>query len=40
MLLKKITPAAQAGSTGGSKIAPTMTSEPRGSLTTAERNVS
>jgi hypothetical protein len=40
MLLKKITPATQAGSDGGNKIAPTMTSDPRGSLTTAERKVS
>src|SRR5881394_1074425 len=36
-LLKKITPAAQERSEGSNKRAPTSTSEPRGSLTTAER---
>src|SRR6266498_376852 len=33
-----MTPAAQVGSHGSHSIAPTTTSEPRGSLTTAERN--
>jgi hypothetical protein len=37
MLLKKMTPAAQALSTGSTSSAPTITSEPRGSFTTAER---
>ena len=36
-LLKKMTPAAQRGSDGSQSSAPTITSEPRGSLTTAER---
>src|SRR4051794_22335234 len=35
-----MTPAAQEGSTGGQSKAPTTGSEPRGSLTTADRNVS
>ena len=39
-LLKKITPAAQAGSAGRTSSAPTSTSLPRGSLTTALRNQS
>jgi hypothetical protein len=39
-LLKKITDAAAPGVTGGSSSAPTSTSEPRGSLTTARRQAS
>src|SRR3954447_2223912 len=35
-----MTPAAQLGSVGGTSMAPTITSLPRGSLTTAERNSS
>jgi hypothetical protein len=35
--LKKMTPAAQDGAAGGTTSAPTKTSDPRGSLTTAER---
>jgi hypothetical protein len=38
--LKKITPVAQAASSGGTSKAPTMTSEPRGSLTIAQRSSS
>jgi len=38
--LKKITPAAQARSVGSVSSAPTRTSEPRGSFTTAERKSS
>src|SRR5579863_10610174 len=40
MLLKKMTPAAQAGSRGSHNNAPTMTSEPRGSFTIADRKLS
>src|SRR6218665_2953694 len=40
VLLKKITPAALAGSTGGQSSAPTMTSLPRGSSTVAARQAS
>ncbi len=36
-LLKKITPHAAAGSDGSHRSAPTSTSEPRGSFTTADR---
>src|SRR5215831_2413716 len=39
-LLKKITPAAQSGSEGSQSIAPTTTSDPRGSFTTADRKKS
>ena len=39
-LLKKMTPAVFAESCGAHSSAPTSTSEPRGSFTTHERNVS
>ena len=39
-LLKKMTPATHDGSLVGTSSAPTSTSEPRGSLTTADRNQS
>ena len=39
-LLKKITPAAHDGSTGWQSKAPTITSDPRGSFTTADRKLS
>ncbi len=39
-LLKKITPAAQVGSVGSQSRAPTIVSEPLGSLQTAERKSS
>ena len=39
-LLKKITPAAEEGSDGSRRIAPTRASDPRGSLTTADLNLS